>query len=85
MSNSINIFILDSGMTVILKEPPQRGERRLTVQGSGEMANLTVAFRVLGVTVPDFTALALHNAPFVGSSSLGTFAGRGANRSSSLY
>jgi zinc protease len=66
-------------------EPPQRGERRVTVQGPGDTAYLTVAYRVPEVTDPDYVALILLNAAFAGGSSLGMFAGGGTNRSSRLY
>jgi zinc protease len=66
-------------------EPPQRGERRVTVHGPGDMAYLTVAYRVPATTDPDYVALTLLNAAFAGGSSLGMFAGVGTNRSSRLY
>ncbi|WP_374689546.1 M16 family metallopeptidase [Promineifilum sp.] len=66
-------------------EPPQLGERRVTVQGPGDTAYLTYAYRVPGASHPDFPALSLLNAAFAGGSSLGMFAGGGSNRSSRLY
>ncbi len=66
-------------------EPPQLGERRLTVHGPGDTAYLTVAFRAVGASHPDYPALSLLNAAFAGGSSLGMFAGGGSNRSSRLY
>jgi zinc protease len=67
------------------QEPPQKGERRVTVQGPGEAAYLTVAYRVPGVTHPDYFALVLLNAAFAGGSNLGLFGGGGSNRTSRLY
>lgn len=66
-------------------EPPQLGERRVTVGGPGDTAYLTFAYRVPGAAHADYPALTLLNAAFAGGSSLGMFAGGGANRSSRLY
>lgn len=66
-------------------EPPQLGERRLTVHGPGDTAYLTVAYRAPAAGHPDYPALSLLNAAFAGGSSLGMFAGGGSNRSSRLY
>ncbi len=70
---------------VLRDEPEQLGERRVTVNGPGETAYLTYAYRVPGATHPDFAPLTLLNAAFAGGSSLGMFAGGGSNRSSRLY
>lgn len=67
------------------EEPPQLGERRVTVNGPGDTAYLTFAYRVPGATHPDYPALSLLNAAFAGGSSLGMFGGGGSNRSSRLY
>jgi zinc protease len=67
------------------KEPPQQEERRVTLQGPGDTAYLTIAYRVPEATDPDYAALTLLNAAFAGGSSLGMFAGGGTNRSSRLY
>jgi len=66
-------------------EPPQLGERRVTVNGPGDTAYLTFAYRVPGASHPDYPALSLLNAAFAGGSSLGMFGGGGGNRSSRLY
>lgn len=66
-------------------EPPQLGERRLTIHGPGDTAYLTLAFRAVDAAHPDYPALSLFNAAFAGGSSLGMFAGGGSNRSSRLY
>lgn len=70
---------------VLRHEPPQLGERRVSVHGPGDTAYLTFAYRVPGATHPDYPALTLLNAAFAGGSSLGMFAGGGSNRSSRLY
>ncbi len=66
-------------------EPPQLGERRITVHGPGDTAYLTFAYRAPAADHPDYPAMTLLNAAFAGGSSLGMFAGGGSNRSSRLY
>ena len=66
-------------------EPPQLGERRVTVQGPGDTAYVTFAYRAPAAGHPDYPALTLLNAALAGGSSLGMFAGGGSNRSSRLY
>ena len=67
------------------QEPAQRGERRINVEGPGETAYLTVAYRAPSAGHHDYLALVLLNAIFAGGGSLGTFVGGGSNRSSRLY
>jgi len=71
--------------SVTRQEPPQRGERRVTVTGPGDAAYLVCAYRAPAATHPDFYPLVLLNAAFAGGSSLGFFAGAGSNKSSRLY
>lgn len=66
-------------------EPPQKGERRVVVQGPGDTAYLTVAYRAPAAAHPDYLPLVLLNAAFAGGSSLGMFGGGGSNKSSRLY
>ena len=66
---------------VIREEPPQAGERRVAVNGPGDTAYLTYAYRVPGAMHPDYSALTLFNAAFAG----GSIVGGGSNRSSRLY
>lgn len=66
-------------------EPPQRGERRVTVRGPGETSYLTFAHRAPSATDADFYPLALLNAAFAGGSSLGMFGSGSTNKSSRLY
>lgn len=70
---------------VLRQEPPQNGERRVTVHGPGDTTYLTYAYRVPGADHSDYYPLVLLNAAFAGGSSLGMFAGSGTNRSSRLY
>jgi zinc protease len=66
-------------------EPPQRGERRVTVEGEGNVAYLEMAFRAPSAREPDFFALAALDAALTGAGSL-TFSGSGTtNKSSRLY
>jgi zinc protease len=67
------------------QEPPQRGERRVIVNGPADAAQLAYAFRAPAATHPDYFALTLLNAAFAGGSSLGMFGGGGSNKSSRLY
>jgi len=75
----------ENGAPLVRPEPPQRGERRVTVNGPGDTAYLTFAYRAPAASDPDYYALTLLNAAFAGGGSLGMFAGGGANRSSRLY
>jgi zinc protease len=70
---------------VLRTEPPQSGERRVTVNGPGDTAYLTVSYHAPQAGDPDYYPLVLLNAAFAGGSSLGMFAGGGSNRSSRLY
>ena len=63
----------------------QKGERRVVVQGPGDTAYLTVAYRAPAASHPDYLPLVLLNAAFAGGSSLGMFGGSGSNKSSRLY
>ena len=66
-------------------EPPQLGERRVTVRGSGETAYLAYAFHTPAANHPDFYPLVLLNAAYAGGSSLGFFGSITSNKSSRLY
>jgi zinc protease len=66
-------------------EPPQRGERRVTVNGPGEAAYLMYAFHSPSATDPDFNPLVLLNAAYAGGSSLGFMGSGTTNKSSRLY
>ncbi len=70
---------------VTRQEPPQKGERRVMVQGPGDTAYLTAAYRAPAASHPDYLPLVLLNAAFAGGSSLGMFGGGGSNKSSRLY
>ena len=66
-------------------EPPQRGERRVTVRRQGFVPYLRLAFHAPSVEDEDFFALAVLNAILTGASSM-TFMGSGlTNKTSRLY
>ena len=67
------------------QEPSQKGERRVVVQGPGDTAYLTAAYRAPNAAHPDYLPLVLLNAAFAGGSSLGMFGSGGSNKSSRLY
>ncbi len=66
-------------------EPPQRGERRVTVEGEGNVAYLQIVFRVPTVHEPDFFALTALDAALTGASGMTFFGGGLTNKSSRLY
>jgi zinc protease len=70
---------------VVRKEPQQKGERRVVVNGPGDTAYLEFAYRAPAASHPDFYPLALLNAAFSGGSSLGFFGSGTTNKSSRLY
>jgi len=66
-------------------EPPQRGERRVIVEGEGNVAYLQMVFRAPTVHEPDFFALAVLDAILTGASGMTFFGGGLTNKSSRLY
>jgi zinc protease len=66
-------------------EPPQRGERRVVVEGEGNIAYLQVVFRAPTVHEPDFFTLTALDAALTGASGLTFFGGGTTNKSSRLY
>jgi zinc protease len=66
-------------------EPPQRGERRVMVEGPGSTAYLQVAYRVPAATDGDFFPLVILSTLLTGASGMNLFAGAPPNRSSRLY
>lgn len=66
-------------------EPPQRGERRVVVEGSGNTAYLQVVFRVPEASDHDFMPLVVLDTILAGASGMNLFMGPPPNRSSRLY
>jgi zinc protease len=66
-------------------EPPQRGERRVSLEGPGDTAYLQVAYHAPAATDPDFFPMAVLTTILSGASGMNLFAGSPPNRSSRLY
>ncbi len=66
-------------------EPPQRGERRVEVEGPGATAYLQVAYRAPAAADPDFFPMVVLSSILTGASGMNVFAGSPPNRSSRLY
>ena len=66
-------------------EPPQSGERRLTVEGPGETVFLQVAYRSPAGSEPDFFALNVLDSLLSGPTNLNLFDGGISNKTSRLY
>ena len=66
-------------------EPPQTGERRLTVEGPGETTYLQVAYHAPAAMQADFFALAVLDSLLAGPSNLNMFGGGISNKTSRLY
>jgi zinc protease len=66
-------------------EPPQRGERRVNLEGPGFTAYLQAAYRAPAASDPDFFPLAILTTILTGASGMNLFAGPPPNRSSRLY
>ena len=67
------------------KEPPQRGERRVTVEGPGTTAYLELAYRAPQATHPDYYSLVVLDTILGGPKGMSLWGGGTANRSSRLY
>lgn len=66
-------------------EPPQRGQREVTVKGPGDTSYILYAYKAPAAADPDYHAMALLNAAFSGGGSLGWFGDGMSNHSSRLY
>jgi len=66
-------------------ESPQRGERRVTIEGKGTMAYVQLAVHVPGARHPDFPALVALDSILAGAGSFTMLGGGGSNASSRLY
>ncbi|MBN1487219.1 MAG: insulinase family protein [Anaerolineae bacterium] len=67
------------------KEPQQRGERRVVVEGGASTEYLKVAYHIPEATHPDFFALTIMNAILSGGSGFLVSSGELTNRTSRLY
>ena len=71
--------------TVRTSEPPQRGERRVVVEGEGKTAYLQMAFPAPSASHEDFFPMVVLDSVLGGAKSMSFFGGGTANRSSRLY
>lgn len=65
-------------------EPPQKGERRVTVKGEGDTHYLSLAFHAPSAKDADYMALVALDSVLCGASGLSFFGGGTSNRSSRL-
>ncbi len=70
---------------VTAKEPPQRGERRVTVEGPGTTAYLEIGYRAPAATSPDYYPMVILSTILGGASGMSLWGGGTTNRSSRLY
>jgi zinc protease len=66
-------------------EPPQRGERRLIVEGPGETTYLQVVYKAPAAHDPDFIAFMVLDSLLSGPSNLNLFGDGISNKTSRLY
>jgi zinc protease len=66
-------------------EPPQRGERRVVVEGPGETAYLEVAYHSPAAPDPDFFPMVVLDSILAGPSNFNMFSGGISNKTSRLY
>lgn len=66
-------------------EPPQRGERRVNLEGPGATAHLQAAYHAPAARDDDFAAMVILSSILTGASGMNVFAGSPPNRSSRLY
>ena len=66
-------------------EPPQAGERKVTVEGPGETTYLQLAYRAPSAGDPDFFPFTVLDSLLTGPSSLNLFGGGISNKTSRLY
>lgn len=66
-------------------EPPQRGERRLDLEGPGNTAYLQAAYRGPAAQDPDFFPMVILSSILTGATGMNLFAAGPPNRSSRLY
>ena len=70
---------------LVRTEPPQAGERRVSVEGPGETVYLQVSYRAPKADDPDFFALNLLDSLLTGPTNLNMFGGGVTNKTSRLY
>ncbi len=66
-------------------EPPQSGERRVSVEGPGEATYLYLNHHIPAASHPDFFPLTVFDSLLTGPSNLGLFGGGISNKTTRLY
>jgi zinc protease len=66
-------------------EPPQKGERRIIVEGPGETGFVEIAYRAPNATHPDFMAFSVLDSLLAGPTNLNIFGSGISNKTSRLY
>ena len=66
-------------------EPPQQGERRVTVEGPGETAYVEAAYHAPSAADPDFFPMVVLDSVLAGPSNFNMFSGGISNKTSRLY
>ncbi|MGB3305137.1 MAG: pitrilysin family protein [Thermomicrobiales bacterium] len=69
----------------VATEPPQRGERCVTVRKASPAAYMMMAYKIPGARHPDIPALMVADAVLSGAKAMGMGGGSGMGRSSRLY
>jgi zinc protease len=69
----------------IRPEPPQPGERRVTVEGPGETVYLQIAYRAPAAAQDDFYSMSVLDSLLTGPSNLNFFGSGISNKTSRLY
>jgi zinc protease len=72
-------------LTTIRPEPPQRGEKRVIVEGVEETVQMEVGYHAPNAADPDFFPLAVLDSVLAGASNLNMFGSGIPNKTSRLY
>ncbi len=70
---------------VLRPEPPQRGERRVNLEGPGNTSYLQLAYRAPAAADPDFFPMTVLTTILSGAAGMNLFSSSSPNRSSRLY
>ena len=75
----------DATLPPVAQEPPQRGERRVTLRRPSPAAYLMMGYRMPGAKHPDVPAILVADAILSGAKAMGMGGGSAMGRSSRLY
>ncbi len=70
---------------LVRPEPPQRGERRVNLEGPGNTSYLQVAYHAPAASDPDFMPMTVLTTILTGAAGMNLFSSSPPNRSSRLY